>query len=206
MAMQEIPLCRRFNLIGLQSVVSRAAESAADPAARRSSRFTLCTIWTRMKLGEQLGLQGRQRQLIPHRGGGLRSSAHDSAFRRPRPGPRCRERPKAIIGFHSDDGRKLRPRISAKVRRRNNSSVSRREDAQQHKIVDRNWSARTTRLCVPLSRMHMVGDNGSRRFYLNGYVESLRSAQSRFSLSTIASLRRGRSRQKKKSTKWSTSN
>jgi phospholipid transport system substrate-binding protein len=51
-------------LIGLQPVALRAADTAADPAVRQIESFYAALLDT-MKRGEQLGLQGRHRQLTP---------------------------------------------------------------------------------------------------------------------------------------------
>ncbi len=51
-------------LIGLQPALSRAADSTADPAVRQIESFYTALLDT-MKRGEQLGVQGRHRQLTP---------------------------------------------------------------------------------------------------------------------------------------------
>ena len=51
-------------LIGLQPVRMYAADTAADPAVRQIESFYAALVDT-MKRGEQLGLQGRHRQLTP---------------------------------------------------------------------------------------------------------------------------------------------
>src|SRR6266566_4109999 len=51
-------------LIGLQPVRMYAADTAADPAVRQIESFYAALLDT-MKRGEQLGLQGRHRQLTP---------------------------------------------------------------------------------------------------------------------------------------------
>jgi phospholipid transport system substrate-binding protein len=51
-------------LIGLPSAVTRAADALADPAVRQIESFYGALVDT-MKHGQQLGLQGRYRQLTP---------------------------------------------------------------------------------------------------------------------------------------------
>jgi len=51
-------------LIGLQPAVMRGADAPADPAVRQIESFYSALLDT-MKRGEQLGLQGRHRQLTP---------------------------------------------------------------------------------------------------------------------------------------------
>lgn len=51
-------------LIGLQPVRMYAADRAADPAVRQIESF-YATLLDTMKRGDQLGLQGRHRQLTP---------------------------------------------------------------------------------------------------------------------------------------------
>src|SRR5258708_30580242 len=51
-------------LIGLQPVRMYAADTASDPAVRQIESFYAALLDT-MKHGEQLGLQGRHRQLTP---------------------------------------------------------------------------------------------------------------------------------------------
>src|SRR6266566_6691011 len=51
-------------LIGLQPAAVRAAETTADPAVRQIESFYSALLDT-MKRGEQLGVQGRHRQLTP---------------------------------------------------------------------------------------------------------------------------------------------
>ena len=63
MAMQRLIFAVLAILIGLQPAVLRAA-TAADPAVRQIESFYAALLDT-MKRGEQLGLQGRHRQLTP---------------------------------------------------------------------------------------------------------------------------------------------
>ena len=51
-------------LIGLHPAVTRAADASADPAVRQIESFYAALLDT-MKRGDQLGLQGRHRQLTP---------------------------------------------------------------------------------------------------------------------------------------------
>ena len=51
-------------LFGLQPALLRAADAAADPAVRQIESFYSALLDT-MKRGDQLGLQGRNRQLTP---------------------------------------------------------------------------------------------------------------------------------------------
>ena len=62
MAMQRFLFAALAVLIGLQPAVLRAANTAADPAVRQIESFYAAMLDT-MKRGEQLGLQGRYRQL-----------------------------------------------------------------------------------------------------------------------------------------------
>ncbi len=64
MAMQRFLFAVLAILLGLQPAALRAADTAADPAVRQIESFYAALLDT-MKRGDQLGLQGRQRQLIP---------------------------------------------------------------------------------------------------------------------------------------------
>jgi phospholipid transport system substrate-binding protein len=64
MAMQRFLFAALAILIGLQPTGLRAAEIAADPAVRQIESFYSALLDT-MRRGEQLGLQGRHRQLTP---------------------------------------------------------------------------------------------------------------------------------------------
>ncbi len=63
-AMQRVLFALLAILIGLQPAALRAAETTADPAVRQIQSFYDALLDT-MKRGEQLGLQGRHRQLTP---------------------------------------------------------------------------------------------------------------------------------------------
>jgi len=62
--MQRVLFALLAILIGLQPAALRAAETTADPAVRQIQSFYDALLDT-MKRGEQLGLQGRHRQLTP---------------------------------------------------------------------------------------------------------------------------------------------
>jgi phospholipid transport system substrate-binding protein len=64
MSMRRVLFAVLAILIGLQPVVSRAADTAADPAVRQIESFYSALLDT-MKRGEQLGLQERNRLLTP---------------------------------------------------------------------------------------------------------------------------------------------
>src|SRR6266566_9107953 len=64
MRMQKFLFVVMAILIGLQPAVARAADTTADPAVRQIESFYSALLDT-MKRGEQLGLQGRHRQLTP---------------------------------------------------------------------------------------------------------------------------------------------
>src|SRR6266567_139801 len=63
-AMQRVLFALLAILIGLQPAVMRGADAPADPAVRQIESFYSALLDT-MKRGEQLGLQGRHRQLTP---------------------------------------------------------------------------------------------------------------------------------------------
>jgi phospholipid transport system substrate-binding protein len=173
-------------LIGMQSAVSHAADSAADPAVRQIESFYAVLLDT-MKRGEQLGLQGRQRQLIP-----IVEEVFDlPTMTQLSVGPSwsslSESERKAIIdaftrmtvanyakNFAKFAGEKFV--VEPAVKMRNSDKIV------ESKLLGSDGSS------VPFNyRMHLVGDKWKIvDIYLNGYVSQLALRRADFS-STIAS-------------------
>jgi phospholipid transport system substrate-binding protein len=173
-------------LMGLQPAASRAADSGADPAVRQIESFYAVLLDT-MKRGEQLGLQGRQRQLTP-----IVEEVFDlPAMTQLSVGPSwsslSESERKAIIdaftrmtvanyakNFAKFAGEKFV--VEPAVKMRNSDKIV------ESKLLGSDGSS------VPFNyRMHLVGDKWKIvDIYLNGYVSQLALRRADFS-STIAS-------------------
>jgi phospholipid transport system substrate-binding protein len=186
MALQRFLFAVLAILIALQPAASRAADSAADPAVRQIESFYAVLLDT-MKRGEQLGLQGRQRQLIP-----IVEEVFDlPTMTQLSVGPSwsslSESERKAIIdaftrmtvanyakNFAKFAGEKFV--VDPVVKMRNSDKIV------ESKLLGSDGSS------VPFNyRMHLVGDKWKIvDIYLNGYVSQLALRRADFS-STIAS-------------------
>ena len=184
--MPRLPFAVLALLIGVQPAVLRAVETAADPAARQIESFYGALLDT-MKRGEQLGVQGRQRQLTP-----ITEEVFDlPAMAQLSVGPSwsslAESERQAIIdafkrmtiasyakNFAKFAGEQFR--VEPMVKMRNSDKIV------ESKLLG---SDRST---VPFNyRMHLVGDKWKIvDIYLNGYVSQLALRREDFS-STITS-------------------
>lgn len=172
--------------IGLAAGDTRAADAAADPAARQIERFYAALIDT-MKNGPQLGIQGRYRQLAP-----VAEDTFDlAAMTRLTVGPAWSTMSETDHQAITDAFGRLMLSNYAKnfksfggeqfvvdpmVKMRNDDKIV------ESKLV------RSGRSTVPFNyRMHLVGDKWKViDVYLNGYVSQVALRRADFS-STVAS-------------------
>ena len=186
MAMPRLIFAVLALLIGLQPTVSRAADSGADPAVRQIESFYTALLDT-MKRGEQLGLQGRHRQLTP-----ITEEVFDlPAMTQLSVGPSWSslaegERQAIIDAFkrmtiasYAKNFAKFAGEqflVEPIVKMRNNDKIV------ESKLLGSDRSS------VPFNyRMHLVGDKWKIvDIYMNGYVSQLALRRADFS-STIAS-------------------
>ena len=186
MAMPRLLFAVLALLIGVQPAVLRAVETAADPAVRQIESF-YGTLLDTMKRGEQLGVQGRQRQLAP-----ITEEVFDlPAMTQLSVGPSwsslAESERQAIIeafkrmtiasyakNFAKFAGEQFR--VDPMVKMRNSDKIV------ESKLLGSDRSS------VPFNyRMHLVGDKWKIvDIYLNGYVSQLALRRADFS-STIAS-------------------
>ena len=186
MAMPRLLFAVLALLIGVQPAVLRAVQTAADPAVRQIESFYGALLDT-MKRGEQLGLQGRQRQLTP-----ITEEIFDlPAMAQISVGPSwsalAESERQAIIeafkrmtvanyakNFAKFAGEQFQVEPVARMR-------------NSDKIVESKLLG-SDRSSVPFNyRMHLVGDKWKIvDIYLNGYVSQLALRRADFS-STIAS-------------------